>query len=246
MPTPEHRPVTNSTGPDPRWRDLYRVGAVACILFPASIVFAIIAYLIWPYTPGASSVADIFVALQSNRLAGLMSLDLAMVPIMPMAILHLLALYVALKPVNESYALIALVLGLVGTILILTARPMVEMVYLSNQYATATSEAAKAQYLAAGEAFHALFGGTAWLWWNILIGIGNAINSALMLRSPVFSKVTAYLGIGISLVTLVFWIPGIGALLSLLATAGSVAWYLLQIRTFFRLGWGQSNAPQAA
>jgi hypothetical protein len=57
-----------------------------------------------------------------------------MVPLIPFAIIQMLALYAALKPVNESYALIAVVLGIIGNILILTARPVVEMMVLERLY----------------------------------------------------------------------------------------------------------------
>jgi hypothetical protein len=178
-----------------------------------------------------------FTHLQENRLGGLMSLDLMMIPLMPITILHLVAVYAALRRVNESYALIALVFGLTGNVLIMTTRPLAEMVYLSDQYAAATGDIARGQYVAAGEAFHALFGGTAWLWWNVLTGLSYTISSLLMLRSPDFSRATAYVGIVIFIVGIGFWIPGIGLVLSLLGTFGAVFWFLLQAPAFFRLGW---------
>jgi hypothetical protein len=225
-------------GVDPRWRDLYRIGAIASIAFPIAIVLAIIAYFIWPYTPGFTSLENIYLLLQDDPLAGLMSLDLMMVIMEPILILHMLALYVTLKQENESYALIALVLGLIGNVLILTARPLAEMVFLSGQYVEATTEAARNQCLAAGETLHAIFNGTAWLWWNFLTGIAYTILSILMLRSRIFSKFTGYFGIALFVIGVGFWIPGIGLVLSLLATFGTVFWFAMQARPFIRLGWG--------
>jgi len=49
--------------PDLRWRDLYRIASIACIVFTLSIVIAVIAYFIWPYSPGTSSVAEMFADL---------------------------------------------------------------------------------------------------------------------------------------------------------------------------------------
>ncbi|MGD2147409.1 MAG: DUF4386 family protein [Anaerolineae bacterium] len=161
-----------------------------------------------------------------------------MVVIIPIMVLPLLAVYVALKPVNESYALIALVLRLMGNLVIFAGRPVVEMAYLSNQYAVATSDAARNQYLAAGEAFHAVFGGTAWASSLVLVGISGVISSLLMLRSTVFTKAKGHVGLGMSVVGLAFWLPGIWAILSLLATVGGVVWYLQLAHTFYRLGWG--------
>lgn len=230
--------------PNLRWRDLYRIAFISCIVFSVSIVIAVIAYFIWPYSPGTASVAEIFDELQSNRFGGLISLDFMMVVLMPIMILPVLALFTSLKQVNESYALIALTFGLIGSVLIFMGRPLAEMVYLSNQYASETSDMMKNNYLAAGEAFHALFEGTAWMASLITVGISGVINSLLMFQSKFFNKATAYTGLVVSIVGLAFWIPGIGPILSLLATIGGVIWYLLLAQSFFKLGWDRSNASR--
>lgn len=230
-----HSQSRDAVSLDPRWKDLYRIGGIACVAFPISIVIAIIVFFIWPYTPGVTSVADIFDTLQENRLAGLASLDLSVLILLPIMVPQMLAVYVALKSVNESYALLALVFGLMGIVLWLAARPLVEMAYLSDLYAAATSETARRQVLAAGEAFHALFNGTAWMLSQFLIGISGTISSLLMLQSEVFSRATAYVGLGLSIFGYGFWIPVIGVILSLLGTLGGVPWYSLMARDFFRM-----------
>ncbi len=227
--------------PDPRWKDLYRIGSIACIAFPVLIIAFIVAYFVWPYTPGLTSVVDIFDTLQDNRLEGLISLDLAVPVMLPLLVLQMLALYVALKRVNESYALIALVFGLTGVVLWLAVRPLAEMVYLSGQYATATTGGAKSQYLAAGEALSALFNGTAWMFSQILIPISYTISSLLMLQSSVFSRVEAYVGIVFKPLGMGILLPGIGATIGILGTLGGVVWYLLLSRTFFKLGWRKTK-----
>jgi hypothetical protein len=223
--------------PDPRWKDLYRTGAIACIAFPVAIVLAVIAYVIWPYTPGFTSVADILALLQESKLAGLISLDLSVLILMPIMIPQLLAMYAALKTVNESYALLALVLGLMGVVLWLAARPLVEMVALSDQYAAATTDAARAQALAAGEALSVLFNGTMWMLSQFAIAISYTVSALLMLRSRAFGRATAYVGPALSGFGYAFWIPVIGPILSLLGTVGGVAWYILMAIDFYRLGW---------
>lgn len=222
---------------DPRWKDLYRIGAFACIVFPVSIVIAILVFFIWPYAPGSTSVADTFAILQTSRMAGLMALEVQVIVLLAVMVLQLLAVYAALQRVNASYALIALVFGLMGVVLWLTARPVVEMAHLSDQYTAATTDVARRQYLAAGEAFYALFDGTAWMVSQFFIGISGMISSLLMVRSRAFSKATAYTGIGLSIVGFGFWIPAVGVVLSLLGTMGGVIWYGLMARDFFRLAW---------
>jgi hypothetical protein len=201
-------------------------------------VFAIVAYFIWPYKLGGADVENIFATLHDNRLAGLMSLELQMLVVQVVMCLIMLAVYAALKRVDESYALIALVFGIMGVLLMFTARPVAELVYLSDQYAATASELAKTRYLAAGETYLALYEGTAWMWSNILIGISGVISSLLMLRSKIFSRTTAYTGMVISIAGLGFLMPVIGPLLSLLGTIGGVIWGILLAQTFFRLGWG--------
>jgi hypothetical protein len=224
-----------------RWIDLYKIGCFSCIVFVTSIAIAVIAYFIWPYTPGFTSVENIFILLQANRMGGLVSLDFLMVILMPIMILPILALYASLKTVNESYAMIALVLGLIGNTTIFAGRPVAEMAYLSDQFAAATSEVTKSQYLAAGEALHALFNGTAWMSSMFLIGISGSINSLLMLRSKVFTRATALVGLVVSIAGLGFLLPVIGPILSLAATIGGVIWYLQIARTFYQLGWTPSK-----
>jgi hypothetical protein len=222
--------------PDPRWKDLYRIGGIASILIAVSLVFAIVAYFIWPFKPGLTSTENIFVTLHANRLGGLMSLDLPFPIIVLLNILPLLALYVALKQTNESYALIAVVLGLVAAILLLPSRPLAELVYFSDKYAAATTEAEKLRYLSAGESFHALFNGTTWMMYTVLGSISTLIFTSLMLQSGLFGKVTAYMGIVSAIGAQGVFIPVIGPLLSLLATFGAVLWSMLIARDLFGLG----------
>lgn len=227
---------------DARWADLYKVGTITAPLFSVGIVLAVVAYFIWPYTPGLTSVAEIFDNLQTDRFGGLVSLDLFMVLLMPVAVLPTLAIYAGTKEVNPSYALIALVLGLMGYTVIFSARPLVEMVYLSDHYASATDEIARGHYLAAGEALHALFNGTGWMSSMALIGVSGVISSLLMVRSSAFTKATAYVGLVVTIGGMGVFVPGIGALLSLAATIGGVIWYPLMARDFYRLGWQRRHS----
>ena len=233
----DHPEYADTVIADPHWKDLYRIGGIASILIAAGVIFAIVAFFIWPFRPGTSSTADILTALQADRLGGLMSLDLPMLVITSMSWLPLLALYIALKRTNESYALIALVLGLIAIVVLIPTRPLAELVSLSESYARAPSATAQSQYLAAGEALHALFNGTSWMVYTISLNISTLIFSLLMLRSRLFSPITAYIGLVTAIGGLAIFIPVIGIPLSLLATFGGVIWSILLARTFFRLGW---------
>jgi hypothetical protein len=221
---------------DVRWKDLYRVGGIALLLVAASITFAVLAYFIWPYTPGVDSTESILQTLHIQRLSGLIALDVLTVPIVLLNVLPLLALYAALKRVNESYALIALVFGVIAVPMLLTARPVTEMVMLSDKFATATTEALRSQYLAAGEALLEHFSGTAWMVESFCLIVSGLISALLMLRSPIFGRPTAYVGIATSLFGFGFILPVIGPLLFLVNTVLSIVFSVLMARGLFRLG----------
>ncbi len=221
---------------DLRWRDLYRLGGVACLVVAALVLLAIIAFFIWPYKPGFTSVENIFITLQNDKLGGLISLDLFTIIAPLVSILQILALYVALRRVNESYALIALATGLMGIVLWLTARPLVEVASLSDHYAAAASDLEKSRYLAAGEALMPLFGGTAWMLSQILMNTSSIISAVLMLPGRIFSKTTAYVGLVSSIVAFGIFLPvPMGAVLGLLATAGGMIWLVLMGRRLLQL-----------
>ena len=221
---------------DERWRDLYRIGGIASLLVAASITFAVLAYFIWPYTPGVVTTENILATLHTDRLGGLIALDVLTVPIVLLNVLPLLALYAALKRVNESYALIALVLGLIALPMLLAARPVTEMVMISEKYATATTEVLRSQYLAAGDALLEHFSGTAWLIESFCLILSGLVFAMLMLRSSVFGKTTAYVGIATSLIGFGFIIPVIGPLLFFVNTILSIVFSILMARGLFRLG----------
>jgi hypothetical protein len=227
--------ITDLKNVDPRWKDIYWLGGIFNILIAVSIVFAIIAYFIWPFKPGLTSTENIFATLQENLFGGLMSLDLSLLVIGLINILPLLALYAALKQVNESYALIALILGLVSVAALIPSRPLIELVSLSDKYAAATSESERIQYLAAGESLHSLFNGTAWMVYTILGNISTLISCALILQSNIFRKVLAYIGIVSAISAMAVFVPAIGPIVSLLATFGGVIWSVMIARDLFRL-----------
>lgn len=216
------------------WRDFYTIGAYACIAVAVLVAFAIAAYFIWPYQAGEASAVEIFEILQQDTFGGLMSLDLMMLVIAPINAVAMLAIYAVLKPVNEAYALIALIIGLLGAALVMTTRPLAELVALSNQYAVAATAAEKAQYLASGETLLLFFEGTAWILQTFFFLASGLISGVLMLRSDVFSRPTAYTVIFISVIGLGFFLPLVGLPLLFLNTIGSVVSNGLMARDFLR------------
>ena len=218
------------------WKDVYKIAGIAAIVSEIIIILGFITYFIWPYAPGRETTKTIFLNLQNNTLGALISLDLFLLVGNLFSIFTFLALYVSLKQVNESYALIALALGLVGLVLLIPARPIIELYKLSGLYVAATTDAAKSQYLTAGDALLSLFDGIGWFLNALLGGLSLLISSLLMLRSQLFSKPTAYVGIVTNIAVCSFFIPGIGIFLLFLSLPGYMIWYFQLARRFFQIG----------
>jgi len=229
--------LTN-TRSNPRWRDLYKAAGVAAIVSEIVIILGLVTYFIWPYAPGRESTETILINLQSNTLGTLISLDLFLLIGNLFSILLFLALYTSLKEINESYALIALAVGLIAVVFLIPARPLIELYTLSGSYMTATTEAAKSQYLAAGEALLASFDGIGWFLNTLLGGLSLLVSSILMLRSAIYSKATAYVGIVSNVAVCSFFLPVVGIFLLFLSVPGYAIWYFMLARKFFQLGRG--------
>jgi hypothetical protein len=206
--------------------NIYKLGSIAAIFSMISIAFAIVAYFIWPYKGHTTSIEAILNVLQSDRIGALISLDVSMLIIFPIAILTFLAIYYVLKRVDEPIAFFALVLNFTAFVLVIVCRPLVELTTLSNQFALATDAIEKAMILAAGEALRIQLDGTAWAIQTAFFMIAGLINNILMLRSAYFKKKTAWTGIVISAIGLPFFLPEIGLIFLFLNTIGSIPWLI--------------------
>jgi hypothetical protein len=153
----------------------------------------------------------------------------------------LLALYVALRRASESLMAIAAALGIVGIILFITSNPAIEMLSLSDQYATATTDAQRETLLAAGQAMLASWQGTAFHVGYILSSIAGITIPAIMLRGKLFSKTIAILGILANAIGLGLYLPVIGIFLALFSVVFLEIWYILLGRRLLQLGQGALN-----
>jgi len=232
QPTDEPDPETA----DSRWNWLYRIGGAAALFGAAIIPIQLIVFIAWGQ-PGTA--IGWFALFQDNKLAGLLAFELLFVVNAGLGITTTLALYVALRRANESLMAIALVLGLVEAMAVIVARPALEMLYLSEQYAAATTEAQRAMFLAAGEVMWATSHGTVFHVGYNIFSIYLLIVSVVMLRSSIFSNVTAYVGILAAIFNWGLYVPKIGIFLSILGVFPFLAiWNILIARRLFQLGRG--------
>ncbi|MCP4600143.1 MAG: DUF4386 family protein [Proteobacteria bacterium] len=195
--------VTSAGILDSGWKSLCRVGGVAAliagVLFRRNIAAEI---SLFSGHPSPTTVSDWFTLLQSNRLLGLAYLNIFDLVNYALLSLMFLALYVVLKRANKSYMAIAATLGLLGIAVYFASNTAFSMLALSDQYAAATTETQKTALLSAGEAIlvinrfsslgaHPGSGGYMSLF---LVAVAGMITSAIMLRSDVFNRATAYVG----------------------------------------------------
>jgi hypothetical protein len=207
--------TTNTETSDSDWKSLYRVGGVAALI--AGIFFrrniAAEISLFSEYKPPVT-VSDWFALLQSNRLLGLSYLNIFDIVNYALVSLMILALYAALRQVNKSYMAIATILGFLGIAVYFASNTVFSMLSLSEQYAAATTDTQRTMLLTAGEAMLAInrfsspggHPGTGGYVSLFLIAVAGMITSVVMLRSDVFNRATAYVGILASAFDLVYCI----------------------------------------
>jgi hypothetical protein len=230
--------VTNPEAADSIWNWLYRAGGAAALLSVALFPIQVIVLFI---SPPPDTVIGWFMLFQNNRLLGLLDMDLLLIVDEVLAILIFLALYVSLRRVSESFMAIGIALGLVSVALFITANPAFAMLSLSDQYATAGTEAQRATFLAAGQAMLVMWQGSAFQVGYILGSVAPIIISVVMLRSTLFGRATAYFGILANVISLGLYVPKVGIYISIFSVVFLWVWYILIARRLFQLGQGVSK-----
>jgi hypothetical protein len=111
------------------------------------------------------------------------------------------------------------------------------MLSLSNSYAAAATDAQRSIFLAAGEGMLATYKGTAFDAYYILNAAALLIISVVMLRSNIFGKVTAYMGIAAGLLMLIpSTVDTIGPVFALASLIPWAVFSILVARRLFQMG----------
>jgi hypothetical protein len=181
-------------GPDPSWRGLYRAGGVSALLFVVLTIVAIVLVVVAP-PPLNSDGATTLQYIASHKVLYIIEQVLWLAPSV-FAMVVFLALFLALKHLNKSYAALGALAGIVswalGLAIPVTGGGSPVLVYLSDQYLAATTAAQHTAFATAAEVFIAenniAFAS------GILAPVGMLILSFVMLKG-VFPKGVAYLGI---------------------------------------------------
>jgi hypothetical protein len=187
--------VANTETTDRAYKSLYKLGGVAAIIVT---VLTLVEVVIFTFYPQPGTISGWFMLFQSNRLIGLMDFWGLEVPMYVMFTLVFLALYAALRKIDEGILLIALTFALLGIGIFFATNNPFSMLSLSNQYAAAVTDAERSTLLAAGQALLANTNQRAIGGFNMglcLVSVAGLMISSVMLRSRSFSRLTAYVGI---------------------------------------------------
>jgi hypothetical protein len=228
------------------WKSLYRIAATATAVMVVFFLFDVVVWI--TLRPCPSHAEGWFTLLQSNRPVGLLLLSFPTLFGMMLYYLTFFGLYGTLRAVNEAWAALAALFAFVGLAILLATNMAYPMVHLSDQCATATTELQRTLWLAAGEAKIAT-ASTGMNMGGFLAEGAAVIFSVLMLRSSVYGKSTAYLGIvghGLDfariIMILAFLPERIGAILLMIGGLPQFVWLILVSRRFLQLGQGKAGA----
>jgi hypothetical protein len=245
---PEERRNVNDCQPAPGWSGLYRTAGVAAFLLIVYALATMVQLVVLGGPP--TTAAEAFTLLQNHRIIGLLRLDLPTVCVMPLYYFLFLGLLAALWRTDRANATLSTSLAFVGVTLVLATPTALSMMWLSEKYAAATTEAARMQLLAAGEAILAsdVWHGTGAIVGGILLQSGAVLISVVMLRGGVFGKPTAYLGIlmhGFDLAHIILglFLPVAGVVCMAIAGPFYPIWLFLVGRRLLRLAAVSRPSP---
>jgi hypothetical protein len=235
------------------WARLYTIGGIAALM---TVLVGLVETGI-QFMPAAASadtvtVLDWFTLFQTNRFVALRNLGLLNLLFNAFAIPGYLGLYGALRRENHAYAALAMATAFTGVAIFFGTNRAFPMLDLSTRYAAATTDAERASLVAAGQAILSVGrshspGTFVGFFFADLAGI---VMSAAMLRSNIFGRVNAYLGIvGFALLMLfeiltsfVWTLDGAMMGLAMLGGLLSTVWYVLSGLKLLRLGKNASLA----
>ena len=231
---------------EPERAGLCRAGGVAVFVLLIYSLATLVQMVVLGGPP--TSATEAFEVLRGDRLLGLLRLDLPTALALPLYYLLFLGFLAALRRVEPAATLLSTVLAFAGVTLVLATPGSLSMLTLGDRHAAATSEAARSELLAAGEAVLAadMWHSTGAFVGAILLQSGALLVSIVMLRTRVFGRPTAWVGIlthALDLVHVVLGPFAPGAGFAFMAAAGPLylAWFPMVGRRLLELGRGRPS-----
>lgn len=227
---------------------VFKAGSLASwVLLAYSLATMVIVIALGTAPETARATFDM---LRSDRLVGLLRLDILTVFCMPLYLVLFFSVYLALKKSSGAQAALLTLLVMAGLTLFLATPSVFSWISLSDRFAAATDPVQKNLLLAAGEAILAsdMWHGSGPIIGGLLQQIGATLISVTMLRSKVFSKWTGWVGVvthGFDLLHILggFFTPVLS--IAGMAVAGPLylVWFPLVAIDLVKLGQGKSPSP---
>ena len=227
------------------WSGLYKLGAVTSLLILGTALLEILITFLPGGYVSADTVVDWFNLLHDNWFFGLRNLGLLNIVMIALGIPMFSALCMAHWKVNPKYAVLALVISVIGDAVFYATNRAFAMLDLSTQYAAAGTEAQRRILEAAGQALLAVgqshVPGT---FIGFCLGeIAGILISVVMLQGGIFSKFSAWTGIlGFGLLGVYeicqSFIPGSSSYVLIFAMIGGILnllWYGLIAQKLFKM-----------
>lgn len=248
-------PPLESEGPadvetvESAWRGLCRMGGAAAFLMVACAAVTMVVILTLGGEP--TTPQEYFALLASNRLFGLLRMDLASVFTVGLYYFVFFGLYAALRRTRAPQGAFATALAFVGATLWFAKHSALSMIHLSDRYAAATTDAERARLLAAAEGVVAtdVWHATGTVAGGVLLMSAAIIACVAMLQSGLFGKVAAWSGIlanGLDLAHVLINLvaPGNpGDVLMAVAGPLYLVWFVLLGRRLLELGRPERESP---
>jgi hypothetical protein len=177
------------------WSALYKVGALSAAAIVLIYFIEMAVMLIFGLPP--ESAQGWFEALQKSRLIGLVQTFALDIPAEMLHVVLLVALFFLLRQARKLTPLLVLagVFALVGFAVYFASNITFSMLFLSDQFASALSEAQRSQLLTSGQTLLAVYNGSGPFVAFFLLAVSGILVSIAMGRSQVFARWVAIVGI---------------------------------------------------
>ena len=244
-------PDSRSGDVDAGWSSACRIGGWAALVS----LLASLATMVVLFTVGGppETADETFAVLRDSRLEGLFRLELLTLFNVGAYYLWFFGLYAALKRTDAALSALATLLAFAGVTLFLASHPLSSLITLGDRWAVAATEAQRQQLLAAGEALMAadMWHSTGAAFGGVIIECGAILISVVMLRSTVFSRTTAWVGLathGLDLAQIVLglFVPAVKVAIMMVAGPLYLVWFFLIGRRLLELGRAAPTTVTAA
>jgi hypothetical protein len=184
---------------DKQWKTIYKIGAIATIFVLCGIILDMVVGSVTGGNVAAlpQSAIGRYNQFKENRLLGLYNMDLLNIVNQIILIPSIFALYAVHRNTKNPFALLSLIIFLVGTTIFVTGNTALTMLDLSHKYFDADSDGQRLLYAAAGEAMltKGSHGSLGVFIGFVLPTLATALMSGVMLSGKIFSRLTSYFGL---------------------------------------------------